>query len=79
MPFDKEHVIYVWIDALSSYITALGYSLEDDSMMKKYWPADVHLREKKSSAFTQLFGPIMLMASRPSTTQTSLWAWLAHT
>ncbi|HHY04239.1 MAG TPA: methionine--tRNA ligase [Thermoanaerobacterales bacterium] len=62
VPFDKEHVIYVWIDALSNYITALGYSLEDDSMMKKYWPADVHLVGKEIVRFHTIIWPIMLMA-----------------
>ena len=41
--FDPKHVVYVWIDALTNYITALGYASDDDSLYKKYWPADVHL------------------------------------
>ncbi len=41
--FDPKHVVYVWIDALSNYITALGYGSDDDSLYRKYWPADVHL------------------------------------
>src|SRR5690606_39148266 len=43
VPGDPKHVIYVWIDALSNYITALGYGTDDDSKYQKYWPADVHL------------------------------------
>ncbi|MBQ5821432.1 MAG: methionine--tRNA ligase, partial [Clostridia bacterium] len=43
LPFDPKHIAYVWVDALSNYITALGYNSEDDSLMKKYWPADIHL------------------------------------
>ena len=43
VPFDKDHVMYVWIDALSNYISALGYLSDDDSKFQKYWPADLHL------------------------------------
>jgi len=60
--FDPGHVVYVWIDALSNYITALGYSSEDDSEYKKYWPADVHLVGKEIVRFHTLIWPIMLMA-----------------
>ncbi len=42
VPFDPKHVIYVWIDALANYITALGYPSEDESKFRHYWPADVH-------------------------------------
>ena len=47
LPNDPSHVIYVWIDALSNYITALGYGQDDDSKYRKYWPADVHLIGKE--------------------------------
>lgn len=60
--FDEKHVIYVWIDALSNYITALGYLTEDDSNYKKYWPADVHLVGKEIVRFHTIIWPIMLMA-----------------
>ena len=60
--FDPGHVVYVWIDALSNYITALGYGSEDDSEYKKYWPADVHLVGKEIVRFHTLIWPIMLMA-----------------
>ena len=60
--FDEDHVIYVWIDALSNYITALGYLSEDDSKFKKYWPADVHLVGKEIVRFHTIIWPIMLMA-----------------
>lgn len=60
--FDPEHVIYVWIDALSNYITALGYETEDDSKFKRYWPADVHLVGKEIVRFHTIIWPIMLMA-----------------
>ncbi|WP_422448510.1 methionine--tRNA ligase [Thermoanaerobacterium sp. DL9XJH110] len=62
VPFDEKHVIYVWIDALSNYITALGYSLEDDALFNKYWPADVHLVGKEIVRFHTIIWPIMLMA-----------------
>ncbi|MGI6667973.1 MAG: methionine--tRNA ligase [Acetivibrionales bacterium] len=60
--FDDKHVIYVWIDALSNYITALGYNSDDDSAYKKYWPADVHLVGKEIVRFHTIIWPAMLMA-----------------
>jgi methionyl-tRNA synthetase len=57
-----EHVVYVWIDALSNYITALGYGSEDDSLFQKYWPADVHIVGKEIVRFHTIYWPIMLMA-----------------
>lgn len=60
--FDEKHVVYVWIDALSNYITKLGYLSEDDSMMQKYWPADLHLVGKEIVRFHTIIWPIMLMA-----------------
>ncbi|MGX7244158.1 methionine--tRNA ligase [Enterococcus quebecensis] len=59
---DPKHVVYVWIDALSNYITALGYGSEDDSLFKKYWPADVHMVGKEIVRFHTIYWPIMLMA-----------------
>ena len=60
--FDKKHVVYVWVDALSNYITALGYGSEDESKLKKYWPADVQLVGKDIVRFHTIIWPIMLMA-----------------
>lgn len=60
--FDPGHVIYVWVDALSNYITALGYNGEDTSLYEKYWPADVHLIGKDILRFHTIYWPIMLMA-----------------
>ncbi len=60
--FDEKHVIYVWIDALANYITALGYNTEKDELYKKYWPADVHLVGKDILRFHTIYWPIMLMA-----------------
>ena len=62
VPGDPKHVIYVWIDALSNYITALGYGTEDDSKYMNYWPADVHLVGKEIVRFHTIYWPIMLMA-----------------
>ncbi|WP_429950239.1 methionine-tRNA ligase [Enterococcus sp. AZ170] len=59
---DPKHVVYVWIDALSNYITALGYGSEDDSLFKKYWPANVHMVGKEIVRFHTIYWPIMLMA-----------------
>ncbi|EKO1913443.1 methionine--tRNA ligase [Clostridium botulinum] len=60
--FDEKHVIYVWIDALANYITALGYNTEKDELYKRYWPADVHLVGKDILRFHTIYWPIMLMA-----------------
>ena len=60
--FDDRHVIYVWIDALSNYITALGYGSEDDADFKKYWPADVQLVGKEIVRFHTIIWPAILMA-----------------
>jgi len=62
VPFDPGHVIYVWLDALSNYITALGYGSEDDSLMQTFWPADVHLIGKEIVRFHTIYWPIFLMA-----------------
>lgn len=61
--FDDKHVIYVWIDALSNYITALGYDVDGSGeLYKKYWPADVHIIGKDILRFHTIYWPIMLMA-----------------
>lgn len=60
--FDPKHVVYVWVDALSNYITALGYGSDDDADFKKYWPADVHVVGKEIVRFHTIIWPAMLMA-----------------
>ncbi len=60
--FDEKHVVYVWIDALSNYITALGYENEEYDDYKKYWPADVHMVAKDIMRFHAIIWPAMLMA-----------------
>lgn len=60
--FDENHVVYVWLDALSNYITALGYMSNDESKFKKYWPADVHIVGKEIVRFHTIIWPIILMA-----------------
>ena len=60
--FDPKHTIYVWIDALSNYITGLGYLSDDESMFKKYWPADVHVIGKDIVRFHSIIWPAILMA-----------------
>ena len=62
VPSDPKHKVYVWIDALSNYITALGYGTVDDSLLKKFWPADVQLVGKEIVRFHTIYWPIMLMA-----------------
>jgi methionyl-tRNA synthetase len=60
--FDPKHVVYVWVDALTNYITALGYSSEDDKQYRRYWPADVHLVGKEIVRFHTIIWPIILHA-----------------
>lgn len=60
--FDDKHIVYVWVDALSNYITSLGYGSDDDSDFKKYWPADVHVVGKEIVRFHTIIWPAMLMA-----------------
>ncbi|KAA0742562.1 methionine--tRNA ligase [Bacillus sp. AY3-1] len=62
VPGNPKHVIYVWVDALSNYITALGYGTENEEMYKKFWPADVHLVGKEIVRFHTIYWPIILMA-----------------
>jgi len=62
VPFDNDHVIYVWIDALTNYITALGYLSDDDSDFQKYWPADIHMMAKEIVRFHSIIWPSILMA-----------------
>ncbi|HLU23197.1 MAG TPA: methionine--tRNA ligase [Bacillaceae bacterium] len=62
VPGNPKHVIYVWIDALTNYITALGYGTDDDAKFAKFWPADVHLVGKEIVRFHTIYWPIMLMA-----------------
>ena len=59
---DPKHVIYVWLDALTNYITALGYNGDDDTLFKKYWPADLHIVGKDIARFHLIYWPIFLMA-----------------
>lgn len=62
--FDPKHVVYVWIDALTNYITGLGYDVDgnNDPLFDKYWPADLHLIGKDIVRFHTIYWPIMLMA-----------------
>ena len=62
VPSDPKHVIYVWLDALTNYITALGYGSDNDELFKKYWPADVHVVAKDIARFHLIYWPIFLMA-----------------
>lgn len=62
VPFDEKHVIYVWIDALCNYITALGYGSDNIDEYRKYWPADVHFVAKEIVRFHTIIWPAILMA-----------------
>lgn len=76
--FDPDHVVYVWVDALSNYITALGYSPDGSGdNYKKYWPADVHIIGKDILRFHTIYWPIMLMAlGEPLPKQVFAHPWL---
>lgn len=62
VPFDDKHIIYVWVDALSNYITALGYMSEDESLFNRFWPCDLHMMGKEIVRFHSIIWPAMLMA-----------------
>ena len=62
VPVNEDHVIYVWLDALTNYITALGYGSEDDTLYKKFWPVDVHLIGKDIIRFHMIYWPAFLMS-----------------
>lgn len=76
--FDPKHIVYVWIDALSNYITALGYDCgENSDKYRKYWPADVHIIGKDILRFHTIYWPIMLMAlGEPLPKQVFAHPWL---
>ena len=76
--FDEGHIVYVWIDALSNYITALGYNPDESGdNYKKYWPADVHIIGKDILRFHTIYWPIMLMAlNEPLPKQVFAHPWL---
>ncbi|HTW79494.1 MAG TPA: methionine--tRNA ligase, partial [Terracidiphilus sp.] len=63
VPGDEKHVVYVWLDALVNYITALGYGSDNDEKFKKFWPADIHLIGKEISRFHCVYWPAFLMAA----------------
>jgi methionyl-tRNA synthetase len=63
VPGDEKHVVYVWLDALANYITALGYGSDDDEKFKRFWPADMHLIGKEISRFHCVYWPAFLMAA----------------
>ena len=75
--FDPGHVVYVWVDALPNYITALGYMSDDDSLYQKYWPADLHLMAKEIVRFHSIIWPCILMAlGEPLPKQVFAHGWL---
>ena len=77
VPGDEKHVIYVWMDALANYITALGYGSEDPANFEKYWPADVHLIGKEISRFHCVYWPAFLMAAGVAAAKKHCGAWMA--
>jgi methionyl-tRNA synthetase len=76
VPGDEKHVVYVWLDALANYITALGYGSDDETKFKKFWPADMHLIGKEISRFHCVYWPAFLMAAGiepPRTVRANGW------
>ncbi len=74
---NKKHVIYVWLDALTNYITALGYESDDDRKFQDFWPADVHLVGKEITRFHVIYWPMILMAlDLPTPRQIYAHGWL---
>lgn len=74
---DPEHVIYVWVDALINYISALGYSTDNDDKFKEYWPADLHLIGKEINRFHSIIWPAMLISAElPLPKQIFAHGWL---
>jgi methionyl-tRNA synthetase len=63
VPGDESQIMYVWFDALSNYITALGYADEDDTLFKQYWPADIHVIGKGINRFHTIYWPAMLLSA----------------
>ena len=77
--FDPEHIIYVWIDALPNYVSALGFLREDDEDYKKYWPADLHLMAKEIVRFHAVIWPCVLLAlGEPLPKQVFAHGWLQY-
>lgn len=77
VPFDDKHVIYVWIDALSCYLTALGYKSDNETLFERYWPASVHLMAKEIIRFHVIIWPAILMAlDLPLPKQTFAHGWI---
>ena len=77
--FDPKHVVYVWIDALTNYINALGYMSDDDSLFKKYWPADIHVVGKEITRFHVIIWPAILMAlGLPLPKEVHAHGWLTN-
>jgi methionyl-tRNA synthetase len=75
--FDSKHVCYVWVDALTNYLSALGYSLEDDALYKKYWPANQHHIGKDILKFHTLIWPAMLLSlGLPLPKQVAIHGWV---
>ena len=75
--FDDRHIVYVWVDALSNYISSLGYTTDNDELFKKFWPADLHLVGKEIVRFHTIIWPSLLMAlDLPLPTEIFAHGWL---
>ena len=76
VPTNKKHVIYVWLDALTNYISALNYPDIDNNLYKNYWPADVHMIGKDILRFHAVYWPAFFIGCRFTNTKKNLWSWM---
>jgi methionyl-tRNA synthetase len=73
----QKHVIYVWLDALANYMTALGYGSDDEALYEKFWPADLHLVGKEIIRFHCVYWPAFLLAAGLPSAEGCYGAWVA--
>ena len=76
VPNNDDHVIYVWLDALTNYISALNYPDTNNELFKNFWPASIHLIGKDILRFHAVYWPAFLLAAKIDVTIKSLWAWM---
>ena len=75
--FDPAHTVYVWLDALTNYISVLGYGTGHDALYQKFWPADIHMVGKEIIRFHTIIWPIILHALGLSLPQAGVWSRMA--
>ena len=76
MPKNNKHIIYVWLDALTNYISALNFPDVNDKKYKSFWPADIHIIGKDILRFHAVFWPAFLLGCKVTFAKKSFWSWL---